>query len=133
MNFETVKQIFCIVTLATTVTLLAACGGEESSSPSSDSSSPSSSSSGDTSGTSSTSTAAAERACADKPYTGDKSTIQVYSYDAIAQLDQCLFRATGDQRYVTDGDRQCSTLDGLIKATGSTFRPQYCSGPRMIR
>jgi hypothetical protein len=35
--------------------------------------------------------------------------------------------------YATDGDRQCMTLDGLLKATGGTFKAAYCKGPQMIR
>ena len=71
--------------------------------------------------------------CATRPYTGDTSDTQVYVYDYIAQVDQCFYRATGNTDYLTDGDRQCRILSGLMASTNSRFRPQYCSGVTMIR
>ena len=68
-----------------------------------------------------------------KPYTGDDSDPQFYSFDYIAQFDQCAYRATGESSWLTDGDGQCQVLSGLIKATNSRFRPQYCSGSKLIR
>lgn len=71
--------------------------------------------------------------CAKKPYTGDSSDPQVYSFDAIAQFDQCAYRATRDTKYVTDGNNQCKVLNGLLKSTQSSFRPRYCSGDFLIK
>ena len=71
--------------------------------------------------------------CTTKAYTGPTTDAQVYIYDYIAQIDQCLYRATGNVNYITDGDRQCFILSGLIAATNSQFRPQYCAGTKLIR
>jgi hypothetical protein len=71
--------------------------------------------------------------CTTKAYTGDISDSQVYIFDYTAQIDQCLYRATGNANYITDGDRQCAMANGYIVQFGSTFRPQYCAGTKLIR
>ncbi|NNP70991.1 hypothetical protein [Acinetobacter sp. Ac_5812] len=68
-----------------------------------------------------------------KPYTGDSSDPQVYTFDYIAQVAQCSYRATGNTSYLTYGDTQCQVLDGLLSSIKNKFRPQYCSGSKMIR
>lgn len=73
------------------------------------------------------------QACKAAPYPGDKSDPQVYLFDYQAQFDQCLYRATGNAVFANEGDAACTTLDKLLRATSSTFRPMFCSGPRMTR
>jgi hypothetical protein len=85
---------------------------------------------GGTGGTGGTETASA---CTAKAYTGATTDVQTYMYDYIAQIDQCLYRATGNANYIIDGDRQCALLSGWVKTTGSSFRAQYCSGTKLIR
>lgn len=70
-------------------------------------------------------------ACGAIKYPGDSSDPQVYSYDYIAQFDACAYRATGDARYLEDGNRQCKVLDGLLRSTVGTFKPLFCNGPSM--
>ncbi len=114
---------FRFLALATFAITLAACGGgdeEDSRSSSGGTSSSNSSSSSD-------STAALTN-CKNAPYDGDQSDPQVYVFDAIAQFDICAYKATGNNDYLTDGNRQCRVLAGLIADTRSTFRPLYCSG-----
>ena len=72
-------------------------------------------------------------ACGKKPYTGDSSDPQVYTFDYIAQIAQCSYRATGNTYYSSYGDTQCQVLDGLLSSIKHNFRPQYCSGSKMIR
>lgn len=73
------------------------------------------------------------RACQAVTYPGDTSEPQVYLLDYQAQFDQCLYRATGNAVFANEGDAACATIDKLVRATTSTFRPMFCSGPRMIR
>lgn len=81
-----------------------------------------------TGGTGGTGTLAA---CADVVYPGDKSSPQIYIYDAIAQFDACALAATKDERYRSDGNMQCEVLAGTNAATGNTFTPLFCSGSVM--
>jgi hypothetical protein len=73
----------------------------------------------------------AEKACAEQSYPGDTSEPQVYFFDKIAQFDACLYKATNNSNYLTDGNRQCQVLDGLLKATTGTFTPMFCNGPQL--
>nr|WP_298892528.1 hypothetical protein [uncultured Acinetobacter sp.] len=73
------------------------------------------------------------RNCTSKPYTGDASDPQVYTFDYIAQVAQCSYRATENTDYLKYGDAQCQVLDGLLTSIDSNFEPQYCSGSKMIR
>lgn len=121
----------CLAPLCLAMTLSACGGGSDSSSSGSSSSGSSSSGSGSSSssGSGTVSSSAAITACRNASYNGDKSDIQTYAYDAIAQLDICLYRATNDSAYVTDGRNQCRVLAGLISATNSKFKPLYCPFP----
>jgi alpha-tubulin suppressor-like RCC1 family protein len=81
--------------------------------------------------------AGSEAECAAQPYTGSTADPQVYTFDYIAQFDQCAYRVTGNTAYITDGNNQCMVLAGLLDATaagtvGIGFTPQYCKGPTMI-
>jgi hypothetical protein len=71
------------------------------------------------------------QACKSVVYPGNKSDPQVYSYDAIAQFDLCAHKATGDNRYLVDGNNQCKVLDGLLKATRGSFQAHFCQGPNL--
>ena len=71
--------------------------------------------------------------CTTRAYTGDTSDAQVYVFDYVAQIDQCLYRATGNVSYITDGDRQCAMVNAYIVDFDSKFRPQYCAGTKLIR
>jgi hypothetical protein len=70
-------------------------------------------------------------ACMNVVYPGDKRDVQVTGYDRIAQFDLCAYKATGDQRYIADGNQQCRVLDGLLRSTPGSFRPYFCSGPSL--
>ena len=65
-------------------------------------------------------------------YPGDSSDPQVYSFDAVAQSYQCLYRATKDNIYITRGNTNCRVLDGLLRSTAGKFTPLFCNGPLMI-
>ncbi|MBS7779892.1 hypothetical protein [Acidovorax sp. CCYZU-2555] len=84
-----------------------------------------------TGGTGSTGGSGSVSACGGLKYPGDTSDPQTYFFDAIAQLDQCLYRATKDNRYITDGNNQCRSLDGLLRATIGNFTPLFCNGPSL--
>lgn len=100
--------------------VMSACGGGGT-----DSSSGSSTASGSTS---SASQSGDLQACANLQYPGTDTDPQTSYYDQIAQFDGCAYRATGDSAYITDGNRQCTVLAGLLQATNSTFRPLFCNG-----
>lgn len=89
--------------------------------------------SGGTTGSGGTAATGTLAACAGVVYPGDTTDPQTYSYDAIAQFDQCAYRATNDSKYVLDGNNQCTVLQGLIAATNSSFRPIFCSGNSLIK
>lgn len=114
------KQICVIGSLV----LLTACGGGEDLA----SSSPSSPSAGTGAGGGNTGGSASLQACTNATYPGDTSDPQTYLFDKLAQFDGCAYRATNDSRYLADGNAQCKTLDGLLRATSSKFRPQFCNG-----
>jgi alpha-tubulin suppressor-like RCC1 family protein len=65
--------------------------------------------------------------CAAEPYTGSTADPQVYTFDYIAQFDQCAWRATNNRAYITDGNNQCMVLTGLLASIGGGFTPQYCN------
>jgi alpha-tubulin suppressor-like RCC1 family protein len=71
-------------------------------------------------------------ACASYNYVGDPAYMQVYPFDAIAGLDQCMYAANHDTAYLTDGDNQCMVLQGLLDATGGSFNAKYCRLGKMI-
>jgi alpha-tubulin suppressor-like RCC1 family protein len=90
---------------------------------------------GGTGGTGGTSTGAGSdpaKACAKLVYPG-KPDPQITFWDQIAQFDQCAYRATGDERYVVDGNRQCKTLAETLAAIRSTFKPYFCNGALLIK
>lgn len=72
-------------------------------------------------------------ACGNLAYTGDTSEPQVYVYDRYAQHLSCMYKATGEAQYLTNGDKICKILDGLLKSTVGTFRPLFCSGDKLRR
>lgn len=72
-------------------------------------------------------------ACANVQYPGDKSDVQISGYDRIAQFDLCAYKATGDERYIADGNKQCRVLDGLLRSTPGNFQPYFCTGPSLRR
>jgi hypothetical protein len=73
------------------------------------------------------------KACLSVVYPGDKSDVQVSGFDRIAQFDACAYKATGDERYVADGNNQCKVLAGLLASTRGNFRPLFCSGSLLKR
>lgn len=105
---------------------LSGCGGAG------DDSSGSSSSSSSSSGTSGTQAASLD-ACKSAPYPGSTADPQTYSFDAIAQFDQCAYRATGDTRYLSDGNNQCKVLIGFLRSTTSSFRPIFCNSDGSLK
>ena len=46
-------------------------------------------------------------------------------------LDVCLYKTTNNDKYVVDGDRQCTVLNGLLQATTGTFHPLFCNGAKL--
>jgi alpha-tubulin suppressor-like RCC1 family protein len=78
-----------------------------------------------------------EAECAAEPYKPWDASApldpQVYTFDYIAQFDQCAWRATGNPAYVTDGNNQCMVLAGLLDAIGGGFTPRYCKGASLIQ
>ncbi|VTX88068.1 hypothetical protein [Acinetobacter ursingii] len=73
------------------------------------------------------------KTCTKQAYTGDSSDPQIYTFDYIAQVAQCSYRATENTDYLTYGDSQCQVLNGLLSSINHTFKPQYCSGSKMIK
>jgi len=73
----------------------------------------------------------AASACAEQPYPGDSSEPQVYYYDKYAQFLSCIYKATGDQQQVENGNKICTILDGLVKTLPGNFSPMFCSGPKL--
>lgn len=69
------------------------------------------------------------KACASVKYPGDTSEPQVAYFDQIAQFDACAYRATGDRRYITDGNLQCKSLNNFLNSISNNFKPVFCNGP----
>lgn len=70
-------------------------------------------------------------ACGNLSYTGDRSEPQVYMFDQYAQHFSCLYKSTGDSQFLTNGNKVCGILDGLIKTTSGSFRPLFCTGAKL--
>lgn len=70
-------------------------------------------------------------ACGNLVYTGDRSEPQAYVFDQYAQQLSCLHKTTGENQFLTNGNKVCGILDGLIKATSGTFRPLFCTGAKL--
>jgi hypothetical protein len=70
-------------------------------------------------------------ACNNVSYTGDKADTQSWTFDALAMLKQCQYRATNDTKYLTEGNQVCAQLNSFLQSTNSTFKPQYCSGANL--
>ncbi len=88
--------------------------------------------SGSSGGSSGSGSSLGSGACGNAKYPGDSSDPQVYSFDAVAQSYQCLYRATKDSTYITQGNTNCRVLDGLLRSTAGKFTPMFCKGPLMI-
>lgn len=88
--------------------------------------------SGSSGGSSGSGSSLGSGACGNVKYPGDSSDPQVYSFDAVAQSYQCLYRATKDNIYITRGNTNCRVLDGLLRSTAGKFTPLFCNGPLMI-
>ena len=70
--------------------------------------------------------------CAEQAYLGkDISEPQVYLQDKYAQFLSCIARVTNDNQQVVNGNKVCKTLDGLLKATNSSFKPVACIGTQL--
>ncbi len=87
---------------------------------------------GQSSGPSGTAPTAAS-ACGEQPYPGGNSTdnLQVDSFDRQAQSIICLYKATGEQKLVDNGNKVCGILDGLLKVTPGKFTPLFCVGSKL--
>lgn len=88
--------------------------------------------SGSSGGSSGSGSSLGSGACGNAKYPGDSSDPQVYSFDAAAQSYQCLYRATKNSTYITQGNTNCRVLDGLLRSTLGKFTPMFCNGPLMI-
>lgn len=85
---------------------------------------------GQSSGPSGTGPTAAS-ACAEQSYPGDTSEPQVYFHDKYAQFLSCLYKATGDQTHVVNGNKECGLLDNFLKGIPNRFTPLFCTGPKL--
>lgn len=75
---------------------------------------------------------AAAEACAVAPYDNPPSVPYDPQFDSncwLAQFDACLHSATGQTTYDAEGRGACSVVSGIINATGSTARCNYCPFP----
>ena len=70
-------------------------------------------------------TVAMEKAC-QASYQGPTDNPQTDSFCKLAQLNSCLFKATGTATYRTQAGQICSILDATLKSSGNNTAGGYC-------
>jgi len=88
---------------------------------------------GGTGGTGSSGGTGTGVSCNNLSYAGPKNDVQAYVFDAAAQLRNCQFASTGDQRFLTLANQTCLQLRSFLDSVSSPFKPLYCSGSQSNR